>query len=83
MGISNTNNTSTTTTISSAMGPIVGKTINFFYGGNEKNSSNNKGNNKYIPSIFFIDFHFLENGNGTIKEYDAQEYLIFEFSLKR
>ena len=68
LGISNTNNTSTTTTISSAMGPIVGKTINFFYGGNEKNSSNNKGNNKYIPSIFFIDFHFLENGNGTTNE---------------
>ena len=92
LGISNTNNTSTTTTISSALGPIVGKTINFFYGGNEKNSSNNKGNNKYIPSIFFIDFHFLENGttnesnknNNNINsdENNKEKIILFNFIIK-
>ena len=95
LGISNINNTSTTTTISSAMGPIVGKTINFFYGGNDKNSNNNKiGINKYIPSIFFIDFHFFENKitNSTINENNnnninkdennKEKIILFNFIIK-
>ena len=94
LGISNTNNTSTTTTISSAMGPIVGKTINFFYGNNEKNNNNKIGNNKYIPSIFFIDFHFLENGttnvtnennknnNNNSDDNNKEKLILFNFIIK-
>ena len=85
LGISSTNNTSTSTTISSTMGPIIGKTINFFSGTNEKTNINNKGNNTYIPSIFFIDFNFLEiessNENNNI-ENNKEKIILFNFILK-
>ena len=59
LGISSTNKTSTT--ISSTLGPI-GKSINFFTNANDKSNINHKnGINTYIPSLFFIDFYFLDH----------------------
>ncbi len=56
LGISSTNKTPNATTISSTMGPLA-KSINFF---SNSNINNKNGINTYIPSLFFIDFYYLE-----------------------
>ena len=85
LGISSTNKSSTTSTISSTMGPIIGKTINFFSNINEKSTINNKiGANNYIPSLFFIDFYFLESPppNENLIESSKRRIILINFILK-
>ena len=85
LGISSTNKSSYTSTISSTMGPILGKTINFFSNINEKSSINNKtGVNMYIPSLFFIDFYFYENppSDENTNESNKRKIIIINFILK-
>ena len=85
LGISSVKNTPTSTSISSTVGPIIGKTINFFAGSNDKSSINGKiGNTGYIPSICFIDFYFLEHkdSNNDEKELNKEKIILFNFILK-
>ena len=85
LGISSVKNTSAPTSISSTVGPIIGKTINFFVGSNDKSSINGKiGNTGYIPSICFIDFYFLEHkdSNNDEKELSKENIILFNFILK-
>ena len=85
LGISSVKNETASTSISSTMGPIIGKTINFFVGTNDKSNTYSKnGNNGYIPSIFFIDFCFLENNNknSNEKEVNKENIILFNFILK-
>ena len=80
LGISSTNKTSTS--ISSNMGTL-NKTINFFSGGNEK-SNINKNGNTYIPSIFFLDYYFLDLSpiDKNNEENNKKTIIIFNFALK-
>ena len=91
LGISSVNNPNppASTSISSTMGPIINKTINFFSGSNEKTGLNGKpGNNTYIPSIFFIDFYFLEHNITNEKEeekekdFNKEKLIVFNFIIK-
>ena len=81
LGISSTNKTATT--ISSTMGPL-NKTINFFSGGNEKSNNNSKNGNTYIPSIFFLDYYFLDPSpiDKNNEENRKEIIIIFNFILK-
>jgi hypothetical protein len=84
LGISSTNKAATTTTISSTMGPLV-KSINFF---SNSNVNNKNGINTYIPSLFFIDFYYLEQlspsqeNNKENEKYNKEAIILFNFIIK-
>ena len=75
----------TVSSISSTLGSIT-KTINIFSGGNDKsnNKKKNNNNNTYIPSLFFIDYYFLEHtfSKDNSNEDNKEKILLFNFVLK-
>ena len=86
LGISSNNkNMATVSSISSTLGSIT-KTINIFSGGNDKsnNKKKNNNNNTYIPSLFFIDYYFLEHtfSKDNSNEDNKEKILLFNFVLK-
>ena len=83
LGISSTNKTLNTLSISSISSAIgsIGKTINFLSNDKSNNNKNNVIGNIYIPSIFFIDSFFLENPQENSDD-NNEKIILFNFVIK-
>ena len=83
LGISSTNKTLNTLSISSISSAIgsIGKTINFLSNDKSNNNKNNAIGNIYIPSIFFIDSFFLENPQENSDD-NNEKIILFNFVIK-